>query len=147
LQSFSKPPWLRNHLTNYKKITHDQQTTAEDCSSAPCGHCALCGNHGKQHSMVEKESYICTPTGRIKLTHPLDCAIHWYLRGHRFTLQITIRGTNDEGVCSSEQTWQKYTGKEEATLIEQFIMKHPDIRNNLPLLSDCYKVTFVEQPP
>jgi len=28
-------PAFRNLLTNYKKIAHDQQMTAEDCSSAP----------------------------------------------------------------------------------------------------------------
>jgi len=32
-------------------------------------------------------------------------------------------------------------------LIKHYTMKHPCIRDNLPLVSNCYKVTFVEQPP
>ena len=65
--TFKRPPALTDYLTN-KKIAHDQHATAEDCSSTHCEHCALCGNYGKRHSMVEKEDYPCTPTGRIKLT-------------------------------------------------------------------------------
>ena len=72
--TFEWPPALRDYLTNYQRIVHDQHATAEDCSSAPCGHCALCGNYGKHHSMVEKEVYLCAPTGRIKLTQRLSCA-------------------------------------------------------------------------
>lgn len=34
----------------------------------------LCGRHGMHHSMVEKECYLCTFTGRIKLTQRLPCA-------------------------------------------------------------------------
>jgi len=32
-------------------------------------------------------------------------------------------------------------------LIKHYTMKHPAISDNLPLLPNCYKVTFVEQPP
>jgi len=42
---------------------------------------------------------------------------------------------------------EKSTGKEEGALIKHYTMKHPAISDNLPLLANCYKVTFVEQPP
>jgi len=32
-------------------------------------------------------------------------------------------------------------------LIKHYTMKQPAISDNLPLLPNCYKVTFVEQPP
>jgi len=72
--TFKRPPALSDYLTNYKRITYDEHATAEDCSSAPCVHCALWGNYGKLHSTFEKEDYLCTPTGRIKLTQRLSCA-------------------------------------------------------------------------
>ena len=52
---FKIPPVLKDYLTNCKRIAHDQHATAEDCSSAPCGHCALCGSYGKHHSMIERK--------------------------------------------------------------------------------------------
>jgi len=33
--TLKRPPALRDYLTNYKRIAHDQHATAEDCSSAP----------------------------------------------------------------------------------------------------------------
>ena len=72
--TYKRPPALRDYLTNYKRIANDQHATPEGGSSAPCGHCALCVNYGKHHSMIEKEDYLCTPTGRIKLTQRLSCA-------------------------------------------------------------------------
>jgi len=43
--------------------------------------------------LVDKNDYLYTPTGRIKLTYRLSCA-NWYLRGHLFALKRTICGTN-----------------------------------------------------
>jgi len=46
--------------------------------------------------------------------------------------------------CNS---WKNPQAEGWGDLIKQFIMKHrDDINNNLPLLSDCYQATFVEQP-
>ena len=52
--TYKRPTALRDYLTNYKRIAHDQHETPEGCSVAPCGHCALRGNYGKHRSMVEK---------------------------------------------------------------------------------------------
>jgi len=46
-----------------------------------------------------------------------------------------------------QNNWHKSTGKEEGALIKHYTMKHPAISDNLPLLPNCYKVAFVEQPP
>jgi len=146
--AYKRPPALRDCLTNYKKIACDQHATAEDCSSVPCRHCALRGNH---HSMVEKEDYLCTPTGRIKLTQRLYLCKLWDLRDHLFALQQTIYvyiyiyigQTNNKFSVRwtiDRNNWHKSTEKEEGGLIKHYTMKHPAISDNLPLLPNCYKL-------
>jgi len=49
--------------------------TPAEFFSVACGHCARWGtsNHGRHHSVVKKENYICTSTGRIMLNQHLSC--------------------------------------------------------------------------
>jgi len=101
--------------------------------------------------MVKKEDYLCTPTGRIELTQRLSCANYGIYVAtcllckeqyvgqtkNKFSVRWTARWNN----------WHKSTGKEECALIKHYTTKHSVINDNLPLLPNCYKVTFVEQRP
>ena len=48
---------------------------------------------------------------------------------------------------SSKQTIGINPQEMEGALIKHYTMKYPAICDSLPLLSNCYKATFVEQPP
>jgi len=142
---------LWDYLTNYKRIAHDQHAAPEGCSSSPCGHCALCGKYGKHHSIVEKEDYLCTPTGRIKLTQRLSYANYGiYVATCLLCKEQYVGQTKNKFSVrwtAHRNNWDKSTGKEEGALIKHYTMKYLAISENLPLLPNCYMVTFVEQPP
>ena len=72
--TYKKTPSLMSMLTNYRTIAHGQNEV-EEGSSAPCGRCALCGQHGPHKvSMVHKTNYLTTATGtKIRLKQNLTC--------------------------------------------------------------------------
>ena len=102
-------------------------------------------------SMIEKEDYLCTPTGRIKLTQRLSCANYGiYVATCLLWKEQYVGQTKNKFSVTwiaHRNNWHKSTGKEEGALIKHHTMKHPAISDNLPFLPNCYKVTFVEQSP
>jgi len=46
------PAAIYLHMTNYRTLAHRHVVTAETGSSAPCGHCTLCGNFGHHRTSM-----------------------------------------------------------------------------------------------
>jgi len=145
-------PALRNLLTNYKKIARDQSSKDTEGYSQPCGHCALCGNHGKHQSMVCQESYLNTPKGRFKLKQRLTCANYGIyvatcvLCGEQYVGQtknkFSVRWT------AHRSHWaKKQSGNDVGALNKHYHTKHSETIHSSTSFSASYKVTFVEQPP
>jgi len=71
--------WTITVLTNYKHLALSKTREHVKGMSGPCGHCALCGNHGKHNiSMVPCVSQIMgknktSPQPKIDMRQP------WYL--------------------------------------------------------------------
>ena len=150
--TYRRPPALRNLLTNYKKIARDQSSKDTEGYSQPCGHCALCGNHGKHQSMVCQESYLNTPKGRFKLKQRLTCANYGIyvatcvLCGEQYVGQtknkFSVRWT------AHRSHWaKKQSGNDVGALNKHYHTKHSETIHSSTSFSASYKVTFVEQPP
>jgi len=93
--------------------------------------------------MVEKEDYLCTPTGRIKLTQRSSCANYGIyvaaclLCKEQYVGQTKIKFS--VRWAAHGNNWYRSTGKEDGALIKHYTMKHPAISDNLPLLPNAIR--------
>jgi len=73
MTTYKRPATIGLHITNYRTLAH-RNVTAETGSSAPCGHCALCGNFGRHRtSMVNYAEGLETPSNTFRLKQKLNC--------------------------------------------------------------------------
>lgn len=71
--TYRRPKTLGQGLTNYKSLAHTQDAPTDGTSEA-CGHCSLCGHHGKYKTMINKTDIIKSKTGRkFKLRQKINC--------------------------------------------------------------------------
>ena len=50
--TYKRPPTLGVFLTNYRKLAFHQSNNQTQGISQPCGHCSLCGKHGRHKSSM-----------------------------------------------------------------------------------------------
>jgi len=72
-----RPTTIGQLLANYKHLALSKTREHVKGMSGPCGHCALCGNHGKYNkSMVPCVSQIMGKNKTFPLNQKLTCANH-----------------------------------------------------------------------
>jgi len=71
--TYKRPATIGSHITNYRTLAHRNVVTAETGSSAPYGHCALCGNFDRhRRSMVNYTKVLETPSKTFQLKQKLN---------------------------------------------------------------------------
>jgi len=50
--TYKRPTVIGQLLTNYKRLALSKMREHVKVMSGPCGHCALCGNHGKHNESM-----------------------------------------------------------------------------------------------
>ena len=123
--------------------------------SDPCGHCALCGNHGKHNkSMVPCVPQIMCKNETFLLNQKLTCANHGIYVAtcvicheqyvgqtkNKFSMRWSSHRSNwNRPNCEIDEN-----NKDKAALLRQFSEFHGDI--NKPPTHGVYIITFVEEP-
>lgn len=105
--------------------------------------------------MVTTESVLQTATGkRIPLKQNLNCKnygiyVATCLECNEQYVGQTINKFSKRW-AGHRATWKKFdcnVQNEQASLLIHYTKLHPSALNNYPVLSQCFKVTFVDQPP
>ena len=153
---YKRPATLQNLLTNYKKISLNLQPINLKCINASysaCGHCALCGNHGTHKNMVQNTNYIKTKNGNtIQLKQNLNCTNYGiYAACCNISSKIYIGQTINRFFLrwnTHRHNWNNNTlDSEKAALSIRYHLNHTDFPYNDKPISECYTVTFLQQPP
>ena len=151
---YKKPATLRDVLTNYKNISLNLQPSSSGHGlSSPCGHCALCGNHGKHKNMVATTSVISTNFGsNFILKQNLNCTNFGIYAAHcNICFEFYVGQTKNR--FSTRWTGHRHSWKnnisigDNAALLNHYYHKHPNHFKPKSFLSDYFTVIFLEQPP
>ena len=71
--TYKRPPTLGVFLTNYRKLAFHQSKNQTQGISQPCGHCSLCGKHGRHKIfMVTTARQIQSKRGNFSLRQSLS---------------------------------------------------------------------------
>ena len=156
---YKKPPTLLNMLTNYRNIAHNEsfQRDVRAGLSHPCNKCALCGNfryyNGK--SMVPTVNHIKTAQGKLFfLKQNLTCSNYEiYAAQCKICQKIYVGQTINHFSTrwsGHRAFWSNNNAKKEhndrASLLIHFQTWHKELMNSLPDISDCFEVTFLQEP-
>ena len=152
--TYKRPPTLGVFLTNYRKLAFHQSNNQTQGISQPCGHCSLCGKHGRhKSSMVATARQIQSKRGNFSLRQRLSCTnygvyvatcciCHEQYVGqtkNRFSVRWTAHR-------NSWKTFDISAKGDKAALLKHYDLCHPLILIEKPELSECFTVTFAEQP-
>ena len=152
--TYKRPPTLGVFLTNYRKLAFHQINNQTQGISQLCGHCSLCGKHGRhKSSMVATARQIQSKRGNFSLRQRLSCTnygvyvatcciCHEQYVGqpkNRFSVRCTAHR-------NSWKTFDISAKGDKAALLKHYNLCHPLILMEKPELSECFTVTFVEQP-
>ena len=158
-----RPPTLGNQLTNYKTIAQGDITSTESLGSHPCNHCGLCGKHGSLNNMVLATEKLVLPGGKtipikarvtckdqgVYAAKCLQCS-QFYVgqtknafstrwSSHRFNWN-KMNKSGEEPKISKEDSL-----KDQNALFIHYRRYHPDKLHTNLLLSEAYRVIFIEK--
>ena len=150
--TYKRPNTIGQRITNFKTIAFTTHDTDAIGSSAPCGRCALCGNHGKYNkSMVPTINTLKTGNKTIQLTQKLTCKNFgiYVATCILCNAQYVGQTVNKFSVrwAAHRSTWNNFNLEQEGdqvALLRHFATFH-SIKDE-PNIYDCFTVTLVEQP-
>ena len=146
-------------LTNYRNIAHNEsfQRDVRAALSHPCNKCALCGNfryyNGK--SMVPTVNHIKTAQEKLFfLKQNLTCSNYKiYAAQCKICQKIYVGQTINHFSTrwsGHRAFWNNNNAKKEhndrASLLIHFQTWHKELMNSLPDISNCFEVTFLQEP-
>ena len=158
---YQKPPTLLNMLTNYRNIAHNEsfQRDVRAGLSHPCNKCALCGNfrnyNGK--SMVHPVNHIKTAQEKLfflkqNLTcsnygiYAAQCKICQKIYVGQTINYFSTRWSGHRTFRNKNNNNDKKQQNDRASLLIHFQTWHKELMNSLPDISDCFEVTFLQEP-
>ena len=123
--------------------------------SGPCGHCALCGNHGKHNkSTVPCVSQIMGKSKTFPLNQKLTCANHGIHVATCVICHIPYVGQTKNKFSmrwsSHRNNWNRpncefvESNKDKVALLRHFAESHGDVSKSR--IHEAYTFTFVEEP-
>ena len=155
--TYKRPPALSNILINYKSISLKQETNGTG-TSRNCGHCGLCGNHGKlKTNMVEETTTITRKDGKVfSLKQNLTCKDYGiYVAQCRICLSTYVGQTITPFSTrwnTHRSTWNRLvaSGKMEAKEEDHALLYHYATNHNKEFqvhkeLAKSYTIIFVER--
>ena len=149
---YKRPATIGLHITNYKTLVHRYVVTAETGSSAPCGHCALCGNFGRHRiSMVNYTEVLETPSKTFQPKQKLNCTNYG---SYVATCTICSKQYVGQTINKFSIRWNAHrsiwnsfdaTADNDKAALLKHSCNYQDLTQKTPI-SQCFKVTFVKQP-
>jgi len=148
--TYKRPITVGQLLTNYRSLAHSEASNQHQRGYS--GHCALCGKFGKHDAnMVPKVTALHSKGKLFPLKHVLTCANYGIyvaackLCGEQYDGQTS----NKFSKCwnshrSSWDTFNLSNDQEQVPLLHHVVQEHKI--ENKPKISECFIVTFVEQP-
>ena len=123
-------------------------------ASSPCGHCALCGRHGKYtKSMVPSTKVLQTNFGNFNLRQNLTCSNYGiYVTTCQLCNNQYVGQTKNIFSTrwnSHRKNWKNFDflfKSDKAALLKHFYEQHRSFSLNKPDIAECFFVVFVEQP-
>jgi len=153
--TYKKTTTIGQLLTNYKHLALSKTREHVERMSGPCGHCALCGNHGKHNkSMVPCISQIMGKNKTFPLNQKLSCTNHGIYVATCVICHEQYVGQTKNKFCTRLSSHRSNlnrlnceldeNNKDKVALLRHFSEFHSDV--NRPPIHDAYTVTFVEEP-
>jgi len=151
--TYKRPTAIGQLLTNYKHLALSKTREHVKWMSVPCGHCALCGNHGKHNkSMVPCVSQILGKNKTFPLNQKFTCANHRIYVATCFTCHEQYVGQTKNKFStrwsSHRSNWNRpncetdENNEDKVALLRHFSESHGDV--NRPAIHEAYTVTFVK---
>ena len=166
--SFCKPPTLGNRLLNYKKISHQSQssgTIEAQFKSSRCNRCGLCGKYGLKNMVIQtnhiqlrngiqiylKQNLNCKDYG-IYIARCLKCQDYYtgqtknsFSRrwNHHRAMWKKMNNINNR---EEQLTNNKNNNRDECALFVHYAKYHPESLQTKTNISDAYGIIFVEKP-
>jgi len=153
--TYKRPTTIGQLLTNYKHLALNKTGEHVKGMSSSCGHCALCGNHGKHNkSMVPCVSQIMCKNKTSPLNQKLTCANHGIYEATCAICHEQYIGQSKNKFStrwsSHRSNWNRpnceinESNKDNVALLLHFPESHGDV--NKPPIHEAYTVTFAEEP-
>ena len=151
--TYKRPTTVGQLLTNYRSLAHSEASNQQQRGySGPCGHCALCGKFGKHDAnMVPKVTALHSKGKLFPLRQVLTCANYGIyvatckLCGEQYAGQTSNKFSKRWNFHrSSWDTVNLSNDQEQVPLLHHVV--HEDKIEKKPKISECFIVTFVEQP-
>ena len=152
--TYKKPPCLASLLLNFRSLSVNIDKPNKGGSSGPCGHCALCGNHGQHwNSMVMPTTIIKTDNETIKLKQNLTCRNYGI-----YAAECTICDAKYIGQTKTKfsirwrahrTNWNKQNSifdNDQSALLKHYLNYHLNDLNQNNIFSFKYRVIFLQQP-
>ena len=151
--TYKRPTTVGQLLTNYRSLAHSEASNQQQRGySGPCGHCALCGKFGKHDAnMVPKIIALHSKGKLFPLRQVLTCANYGIyvatckLCGEQYVGQTSNKFSKRwNSHRSSWDTVNLSNDQEQVPLLHHVVHEHKIEKK--PKISECFIVTFVEQP-
>ena len=143
---------LASLLLNFRFLSVNIDKPNKGGSSGPCGHCALCGNHGQhRNSMVMPTTIIKTDNETIKLKQNLTCRNYGI-----YVAECTICDAKYIGQTKTKfstrwrahrTNWSKQISKfdnDQRVLLKHYLHYRLSDLNQNNIFSFCYRVIFLQ---
>nr|CAB3263653.1 methionine--tRNA ligase, cytoplasmic [Phallusia mammillata] len=148
---YKRASTLGNLLTNYRSLAHASKQPVGQ--SRPCEKCALCGNHGRHKSMVYKQRKFTTHGQVLELKQDLDCKCYGIYAATCNICSAQYIGQTKNRFSTRwthhRSTWKERKVNEEndnAALLHHYASKHTVVFSTHPDITQCFSVTFLQQP-
>jgi len=153
--TYKRPTTIGPLLTYDKHLALSKMREHFKGMSYPCGHCALCGNHGKHNkSMVPCVSQIMGKNKTFPLNQKLACANHGiYVATCVICHEQYVGQTKNKFSTrwsSHHSNWNRpnceidENNKDKVALLRHFSRFHSDVSR--PPIHEAYTVSFLEEP-
>ena len=155
--TYKRPTTIGQLLTNYKHLALSKTREHVKRMSGPCGHCALCGNHGKHNkSMLPCVSQTMSRNKTFPLNQKLTCANHgiyvatcvicheqyWICRANQ--KQFSMRWSSHHSNWNRPNCEFDENNNDKVALLRHFAESNGDVSK--PQINEAYPLLLLKNP-